>query len=137
MTVLHLRITSNKQKITLPKPIHAQNIQFIRGTIIKDTTAGTTYDGACMINLDNLFNGYEIISNTNLNSLMLPFSDSTDVTTIQFIQDYDSEEIKQSFPVSVFKYDGTTPLPMGSGAGQVKSIDLYFNISESYDYSGY
>ena len=137
MTVLHLRITSNKQKITLPKPIHAQNIQFIRGTIIKDTTAGTSYNGAAMINLDNLFNGYEIISNTNLNSLMLPFSDSTDVTTLQFIQDYDSEEIKQSFPVSVFKYDGTTPLPMGNGAGQVKSIDLYFNISESYNYSGY
>lgn len=137
MTVLHLRITSNKQKITLPKPIHAQNIQFIRGTIIKDTTAGTSYDGAALINLDNLFNGYEIISNTNLNSLMLPFSDATDVTTLQFIQDYNSEEIKQSFPVRVFKYNGTDPLPMGNGAGQVKSIDLYFNISESYDYSGY
>ena len=137
MGVLHLRITSNKQKIELPKPIHAQNIQFIRGTIIKDTTAGTSYDGAAMINLDNLFNGYEIISNTNLNSLMLPFSDSQDVTTIQFIQDYDSEEIKQTFPIRVYKYDGVSPLPMGNGAGQVKSIDLYFNISESYDYSSY
>jgi len=137
MPVLHLRLTSNNQTINLPKPIHAQNIQFIRGTIIKDTTSGTTYDGCAMVNLDNLFNGYEIISNTNLNSLMLPFSDSQDVTTIQFIQDYDAEEIKQSFKVKVFKYDGTTALPMGSGAGQVKSIDLYFNLSETYDYSGY
>jgi hypothetical protein len=137
MTVLHIRLTSNNQTVNLPKPIHAQNIQFIRGTIIKDTTSGTSYDGAALINLDNLFNGFEIISNTNLNSLMLPFSDATDVTTIQFIQDYDAEQIKQSFKVRVYKYDGTTPLPMGNGAGQVKSIDLYFNLSEAYDYSGY
>ena len=141
MGILHLQIKSNKQKITLAKELHAQNLTLIRSIVVKDTTQKGSYDGAILINLNKVFNGFEILSSTNLNSLMIPVNSTINVTgasiteTHEFNQNLDSEDIRSEFVVDVYNYDGVTPADIAVGAGKIQSIDLFFNVEEVYDYS--
>lgn len=143
MTILHLRISSNQQKIVLAKELHAQNLTLIRSIIVKDTTQAGGYNGAVMINMNKVFSSFEILSSTNLNSLMIPVNSTINATgaliteTHEFNQNLDSEDIRAEFIVDVYNYDGTTRATIGSGAGNIKTIDLFFNVEEVYDYSGY
>jgi hypothetical protein len=143
MPVLHLRLNSNKTKISLAKDIHAQDLIFIRSIIRKNVETAGTYNGAIMVNLNKIFNGFELISSTNLNSLMIPVNETidttgkVDVSTVDFNQNLSSEDIRQEFYVETYNYDGVTPATFGTGSGEIKSVDLFFQISEINDYSTY
>ena len=143
MGVLHIRLDSNKTKINLSKEIHAQDLKLVRSIVVKNVTAAGNYDGAIMVNLNKVFSGFEIISSTNLNSLMIPVNSTINTTgvlstdTVDFNQDLESEFIRQEFFVDVFNYDGVTRATFGTGAGEIQSVDLFFQLSEIHDYSSY
>ena len=143
MGILHLRLDSNKTKINLSKEIHAQDLKLVRSIVVKNVTAAGNYDGAIMVNLNKVFSGFEIISSTNLNSLMIPVNSTINTSgvlstdTVDFNQDLESEFIRQEFFVDVFNYDGVTRATFGTGAGQIQSVDLFFQLSEIHDYSSY
>src|SRR5210317_1535502 len=107
MGILHLRITKNNQNIDLPKEFKAQKLIFLRSIIVKDVNAGATFDGTIMVDLD-FFNGFEMTSNTNDNFLIIPIKQAEEVQTQIFDQEFNSEDIKQSFNVKVYKSDGKT-----------------------------
>jgi len=143
MAILHLQLNSNKQKISLAKEIHAQDLKLIRSIIVKDVQTSGNTGGAITVNLNKVFNGFEIISSTNLNNLMIPVNITINTTgqkstdTVDFNQDLESEFIRQEFIVEVFNYDGVTPATFGNGSGQIQSVDLFFQLSEIHDYSQY
>ena len=143
MGILHLRLDSNKTKINLSKEIHAQDLKLVRSIVVKDVQTAGSYSGAIMVNLNKVFSGFEIISSTNLNSLMIPINSTINTTgvlsvdTVDFNQDLESEFIRQEFFVDVYNYDGTTRATFGTGSGEIQSVDLFFQLSEVHDYSTY
>ena len=137
MPILHIRLTKNNQNINLPKPIHAQKLTFLRSTIVKDTTTGgTDYNGNIMVDLD-FFDGYEVVSSINDNYLIIPVIPDQQVQTFQFVQLFNSENIRQSFNAKIFDNEGANLATIGTGTGQIKQVDLYFQITSLYDYNQY
>ena len=139
MGLLIIRITKNNENINIAKEIKAQKLTLVRTSIYKDTTAGQTYNGTIFVDLD-FFKGFEVTSNLYDNLITLPVSDSIDLQTDQFAQEFSSEDIKTSFFVKTYyknNFGALTPAPLGAAAGQIKFIDLYFQISSQYDYNSY
>ena len=140
MTILHLRINSNNQNITLSKELKAQKMTLLRATISKDTGGGGgIYNGTLFFDIDFL-SGFEYVSNLNNNYLMVPISEETteSLQTYQMNQQMDSEDVKQSFNVKTFILNNNnqfTPAPLGSGSGVVIYCDLYFQISQLENYN--
>ena len=140
MTILHLRINSNNQNISLSKELKAQKMTLLRATISKDTGGtGGVYNGSLFFDIDFL-SGFEYVSNLNNNYLMIPVSEETteSLQTYQMNQQMDSEDVKQSFNVKTFILDNNdkfTPAPLGSGTGNVIYCDLYFQISQLENYN--
>lgn len=139
MGLLIIRITKNSEIVKISKELKAQKLTLVRTSIFKDTTAGQTYNGSVFVELE-FFKGFEVTSNLYDNLLTLPVSDSIDLQTDQFAQEFSSEDIKTSFFVKTFyknNFGALTPAPLGAAAGQIKFIDLYFQISSQYDYNSY
>jgi len=144
MPLLHIRVSNNDENITISKELRAQKMTLVRSTIFKNSAAGQSYRGSLFFDLD-FFNGFEYISNLNDNFVMSPISDDNASTlqTYQMNQDFNSENIKQSFNVKTFLRDNLgnfVPAPFdpsGNAAGQIVYIDLFFQINELYNYSSY
>ena len=141
MGLLVIRISDSNENITISKEIFAQKLTLIRTTIYKDTqTGGQTYNGSVFVDLD-FFNGFEVTTNLNDNFLLLPVSDSIDLQTSQYAQEFNSEDIRPSFNVKTYFIDATgkyTLAPIGAaGNGVIKYIDLYFQVSSQFDYNQY
>jgi hypothetical protein len=140
MGILHLRINKANQNIDLPKEFRAQKLIFLRSIIVKDVAAGATYGGTIMVDLD-FFNGFEMTSNTNDNFLIIPIKKAEEVQTQIFDQEFNSEDIKQSFNVKVYTSDGKTAAGFagdgGSDAGKITYLDLFFQVQSLYDYTQY
>ena len=139
MGLLIIRITKNNEIVKISKELKAQKLTLVRTSIFKNTTAGQTYNGTIFVDLE-FFKGFEVTSNLYDNLLTLPVSDSIDLQTDQFAQEFSSEDIKTSFFVKTYyknNFGALTPLVLGAAAGQIKFIDLYFQISSQYDYNSY
>ncbi len=50
--------------------------------------------------------------------------------------EFESEDINQGFTVSVRNFD-KQPVVFGTGAGELTSIDVYFQFASLYDYQTY
>lgn len=147
MAILHIRIRKADQNINLPKSIHAQKLTFIRATINKDTTANPTYtyNGTLFFDID-FFNGFEMISNLNDNYIMVPIDNDVSTQTLQFEQEFSSEEVKASFNVKVFEYNKASntagytkavfkdDIASGGTLGSINYVDLFFQVQSLYDY---
>jgi|DEB0MinimDraft_6_1074348.scaffolds.fasta_scaffold138294_2 hypothetical protein len=139
MTILHIRLTSNNQNISISKELRAQKTTLLRATIFKDTGATGIYNGSLFFDID-WFNGYQYVSNLNDNYLMIPVSDETTASlqTYQMNQQLDSEDVKQSFNVKtlILNTSGVyAPATFGSGSGHIKFVDLFFQLSQLEDYN--
>src|SRR5210317_444711 len=99
MGLLVIRITDANENITISKEIFAQKLKLIRTSVYKDVTSGSqSYNGAVFVVLD-FFTGFEVTTNLNDNFLIIPVSDSIDLQTDQFSQEFNSEDIRASFNV--------------------------------------
>ena len=140
MTILHLRINSNDQNISISKELKAQKMTLLRATISKDTGgSGGVYRGSFFFDIDFL-SGFEYVSSLSNAYLIIPVSEETteSLQTYQMNQQMDSEDVKQSFNVKTFILDSNnkfTPAPIGSGTGNVIYCDLYFQISQLENYN--
>ena len=117
----------------------------VRATIYKNAVGGgQTYRGSLFFDVD-FFNGFEYVSSLNDNYLTIPITDENNnsLQTYQMEQDFNSEDVKQSFNVKTFMIDGTNNFipcpfdPTGSDAGKIIYVDLFFQVSQLYDYSNY
>lgn len=140
MGLLVIRISNKNENISISKEIFAQKLVLIRTSIYKDATAGISYNGSVFVDLD-FFNGFEVTTNLNDNFLNLPVSDSIDLQTEQYAQEFNSEDIRAGFNVKTYYLDNNGKYelaPIGGGsAGEIKYIDLFFQVSSQFDYNQY
>lgn len=144
MPLLHISITSPNQNVSLPKELVAQKLTFIRANIYKDIgSGGADYQGRVFVNFD-WFNGFEVNSNLVDNMIIVPIKSGEEVQTYQMEQTFISEDVKQSFNVKTYYYDPTNNnfelAPFKDGAsttGRIVYMDLFFQVSQIYDYTTY
>ena len=150
MAILHYRITENNQSITIPNTIHAQSFIFRRAVVrmkpLASGTPSTNCKGGIVISPSH-FSGFEIASGSSLNSttnkpitnnlgandILIGLDEYKDINNIYFDMEFESEDINQGFTVKVSNFDKEA-VTFGTAAGQIISIDVYFQFASLYDY---
>ena len=153
MAILHYRITQAEQSINIPNTIHAQSFIFRRAVVrMVPLTAGSTSTnckGGVVITPSH-FSGFEISSGTTLdgntgkpitnnlgaNDLLIGLDEFKPINNIYFDMEFESEDINQGFTVKVSNFDKQAVV-FGTGAGELSSIDIYFQFASLYDYKTY
>ena len=153
MAILHYRITQAEQSINIPNTIHAQSFIFRRAVVrMVPLTAGSTSTnckGGVVITPSH-FSGFEISSGTTIdsttgkaitnnlgaNDLLIGLDEFKPINNIYFDMEFESEDINQGFTVKVSNFDKQAVV-FGTGAGELSSIDIYFQFASLYDYKTY
>lgn len=153
MAILHYRITEAEQSINIPNTIHAQSFIFrravVRMTPLAAGSTSTNCKGGVVITISHL-SGFEISSGTSIssttgkpitnnlgaNDILIGLDEFKPINNIYFDMEFESEDINQGFQVKVSNFD-RGPVVFGTGAGQITSIDLYFQFASLYDYKTY
>ena len=153
MAILHYRITQPEQSINIPNTIHAQSFIFRRAVVrmVPLTTGSTSTNckGGVVITPSH-FSGFEISSGTTLdgntgkpitnnlgaNDLLIGLDEFKPINNIYFDMEFESEDINQGFTVKVSNFDKQAVV-FGTGAGELSSIDIYFQFASLYDYKTY
>jgi len=154
MVLLHYRLTEKNQSIEIPSTIHAQSFIFRRAVVrMNPLTAGsssTILKGGVIFSPSH-FSGFEISSGTSIssttnkpitnnlgfNDILLGLDEYKPINNIYFDMEFASEDINRGFTVSTRNFDREDVAVFGTGPGQVKSIDIYFQFSSLYKYEGY
>ena len=153
MAILHYRITEAEQSINIPNTIHAQSFIFRRAVVrmVPLASGGTSTNckGGIVISPSH-FSGFEIASGTSIdgttskpitnnlgaNDLLIGLNEYQAINNTYFDMEFESEDVNQGFTVKVTNFD-KQPVVFGTGAGQLTSIDLYFQFASLYDYKTY
>ena len=153
MAILHYRITEKEQSINIPSTIHAQSFIFRRAVVrmIPLASGGTSTNlkGGIVVTPSH-FSGFEISSGTSIdstttkpiknnlgaNDILIGLDEYKPINNIYFDMEFESEDINQGFTVSVRNFD-KQPVVFGTGAGELTSIDIYFQFASLYDYKTY
>ncbi len=153
MAILHYRITQAEQSINIPNTIHAQSFIFRRAVVrMIPLTAGSTSTnckGGVVITPSH-FSGFEISSGTTIdgdtgkpitnnlgaNDILIGLDEFKPINNTYFDMEFESEDINQGFTVKVSNFDKQAVV-FGTGAGELTSIDLYFQFASLYDYKTY
>jgi len=146
MAILHYQLTRSNQPIQINAGIHSQNFIFRRAIIksIPLTTPGTSINGGGVIVQPSHFSGMEIVTDVNSdpNDILLGIDENLEINSIYYDMEFDSEDIQESFMVKTLKYDrsdvasfvGDNDKGDPKLAGQIVSIDIYFQFSSLYNY---
>jgi len=153
MAILHYRITEKEQSINIPSTIHAQSFIFRRAVVrmvpLASGATSTNCKGGIVVTPSH-FSGFEISSGTSLdsttskpitnnlgaNDILIGLDEYKPINNIYFDMEFESEDINQGFTVSVRNFD-KQPVTFGTGAGELTSIDVYFQFASLYDYKTY
>jgi hypothetical protein len=153
MAILHYRITEAEQSINIPNTIHAQSFIFRRAVVrmipLGTGATSTNCKGGIVVSPSH-FSGFEISSATSLssttgkpisnnlgaNDILIGLDEYKPINNIYFDMEFESEDINQGFTVKVSNFD-RQPVTFGTTAGQITSIDLYFQFASLYDYKTY
>lgn len=152
MAILHYRLTEDNQSIILPKDIHSQSFIF-RRAVIRSVPLGSstsTLKGGVIVEPSH-FSGFEVVSGVSIkgstnkpitnnlvsNDILLAIDESKTINNIYFDMEFESEDIPQAFTVKTFNFDREKPTAgvYGTSAGQITSIDIYFQFNSLYDYN--
>ena len=155
MAILHYRITEDEQSITIPNTIHAQSFIFRRAIVRMVPLAAGAADvllkGGIVISPSH-FSGFEISSGTSTdsttskpilnnlgaNDLLVGLDVEKAINNIYFDMEFESENINQGFTVKVRNFDkDNTDSLFGGDAGQLTSIDVYFQFASLFNYDSY
>lgn len=153
MTILHYRLTEDNQSIILPNDIHSQSFIFRRAVIRSVPLSGTDTSilkGGVLVEASH-FSGFEVVSSISIdgstnkpipnnlvsNDILLAIDESKSINNIYYDMEFESEDIPQAFTVKTFNFDREKPTNgiYGTGAGQITSIDMYFQFNSLYDYN--
>jgi hypothetical protein len=132
MPILHIRLTSNRQVITLPTYINAQRMILKKVVIHKDISTASTIGSGLFIELP-FINGFEMVSNSTAKQIVVPFNETIVFNDIEFNLDIEGEHIDQEFEINVHNTDLTTRTPFDV-AGGLDSIDIYFSFTNDSKY---
>ena len=153
MAILHYRITEAEQSINIPNTIHAQSFIFRRAVVrMVPLTAGSNSincKGGLVISPSH-FSGFEISSGTTIdsttskpisnnlgaNDILIGLDEFKAINNIYFDMEFETEDVNQGFTVKVSNFDKGS-VTFGTSAGQLTSIDLYFQFASLYDYKTY
>ena len=131
MPVLHFRITSNRENIDISRQIHSQNFTWVRAIVQSVPAAAGTKPNGGGLNIDcGFMQGYEVTSNVNANRLIIGLDEEQSMNDRRFEQNFNAEDVKNRFEVEVYNFTGTGPAVFGTGAGELTSIDLFFEFTE-------
>ena len=152
MAILHYRLTEDNQSIILPKDIHSQSFIF-RRAVIRSVPLGSstsTLKGGVIVEPSHL-SGFKVVSGVSIkcstnkpitnnlvsNDILLAIDESKTINNIYFDMEFESEDIPQAFTVKTFNFDREKPTAgvYGTSAGQITSIDIYFQFNSLYDYN--
>lgn len=152
MAILHYRLTEDNQSIILPKDIHSQSFIFRRACIRSVPLGSDTsiLKGGCIVE-PSFFSGFEVVCGVSIdgstnkpiannlvsNDILLAIDESKSINNIYFDMEFESEDIPQAFTVKTFNFDREKPTAgvFGTSAGQITSIDIYFQFNSLYDYN--
>lgn len=153
MAILHYRITENEQSINIPNTIHAQSFIFRRAIVrmvpLTTGSSSTNCKGGIVISPSH-FSGFEISSGTSIssvtskpitnnlgaNDILIGLDEFKPINNTYFDMEFESEDINQAFTVKVYNFD-KQPVTFGTNAGELTSIDIYFQFASLYDYKTY
>ncbi len=153
MAILHYRITAANQSINIPNTIHSQSFIFRRAIVrivpLASGASSTNMKGGLIVTPSH-FSGFEISSGTSIdpstgkpitnnlgnNDVLLAIDEYKPINNIYYDMEFESEDINQGFTVKVTNFD-KEPVIFGTGAGQVTSIDIYFQFTSLYEYRTY
>lgn len=131
MPVLHFRITSADENIDITRQIHSQNFTFVRSIVQSVAAAtGTKPNGGGLNVFCDFLQGYEITSNVDANRLMIPMDEGKNMNETRYVQNFNAEDVRNRFQVKVFTFDGSAPATFGNAAGNITSVDLFFEFTE-------
>ena len=153
MAILHYRITEAEQSINIPNTIHAQSFIFRRAVVrmvplSTGSTSSNCKGGICIS--PSHFSGFEISSGTTIdsttskpisnnlgaNDILIGLDEFKAINNIYFDMEFETEDVNQGFTVKVSNFDKGS-VTFGTSAGQLTSIDLYFQFASLYDYKTY
>ena len=153
MAILHYRLTQAEQSVNIPNTIHAQSFIFRRAVVrmvpLVSPATSTNCKGGIVISPSH-FSGFEISSGTSIdgttgkpitnnlgaNDILVGLDEYKPINNTYFDMEFESEDVNQGFTVKVTNFDKGA-VTFGTGAGQLTSIDLYFQFASLYDYKTY
>jgi len=153
MPICHYRLTADNQRIQIPNTIHGQRFTFRRAVVrmvpLAAGTPSTNLKGGVIVSPSH-FSGFEIVSGTTIdnttdkpitnnlgaNDILIGVDEYRPITTEYYSMGFDSETVNQGFTVKVFNFD-REKVTFGTQAGQLTSIDIYFEFASLYDYQTY
>jgi len=153
MPVLHYRLNQNNQRIQIPNTVHAQRFTFRRAVVrmipLAANTPSTNLKGGLIVNASH-FSGFEFVSGTSIdnttdkpitnnlgaNDILIAVDEYKPITNEYYSMSFDSETVNQGFTVQIYNMD-REKVTFGTGAGELTSIDIYFEFSSLYDYQTY
>ena len=153
MAILHYRLTEAEQSVNIPNTIHAQSFIFRRAVVrmvpLTANSTSTNCKGGIVISPSH-FSGFEISSGTSIssttgkpitnnlgaNDILIGLDEFKPINNIYFDMEFESEDVNQAFTVRVSNFD-KQPVVFGNSAGQLTSIDVYFQFASLYDYKTY
>jgi hypothetical protein len=153
MAILHYRITEAEQSINIPKTIHAQSFIFRRAIVrmvpLVAPATSTNCKGGLVVSPSH-FSGFEISSGTTIssttakpitnnlgaNDILIGLDEYKPINNVYFDMEFESEDVNQGFTVKITNFD-KQPIKFGTQAGELTSIDMYFQFASLYDYKTY
>ena len=153
MAILHYRITEAEQSINIPNTIHAQSFIFRRAVVkmtpLATNSTSSNAKGGLVISPSH-FSGFEISSGTSIssatgkpisnnlgaNDILLGLDEYKPINNIYFDMEFETEDVNQGFTVRVYNFD-REKVTFGTGAGEIISVDLFFQFASLYDYKTY
>ena len=153
MPICHYRLTADNQRIQIPNTIHGQRFTFRRAVVrmipLAAGTPSTNLKGGVIVSPSH-FSGFEIVSGTTIdnttdkpitnnlgaNDILIGLDEYKPINNIYFDMEFESEDVNQGFTVKVTNFD-KQPVTFGNNAGELTSIDLYFQFASLYDYKTY
>ena len=136
MPVLHFRITSNEENIDISRQIHSQNFTWVRAIVQSVPSASGTKPLNGGLNIEcGFLQGYEMTSNVAGNRLLIGMDEDKCMNAGQYVQNFNAEDIKNRFHVSVFDFTNTSHATFGTGPGELTSVDLFFEFTEMFPVS--
>lgn len=131
MGVLHIRVTSADQVITIPRTIHSQNFTWIRSIVQSTPTAaaGAKIHGGGLCMDCSFLQGSQMTSNVASN-LVIPMFEHQAMNDTQYVQNFDAEDVRTRFVIRTLNFAADAPAVYGTGAGELSSVDLFFEFTE-------
>ena len=158
MPILHYKITKQEQSIVLNTQISARSFIFRRAMVVahpmksvvtstsSDIPFPTSNNGGFVVQPSYL-NGFEITSGggVNSNDLLIPTRSDRWVNDVMFQMEFDSEDVNRAFTVETLNYNKTAKatfledIPEADREtkdipGVIRSIDLFFEYAQNYNY---